>query len=117
MKHKEKLPRQDFSQLLFRLSSADFQINSDSARYYVGALKKKIVISCVFQLQSKAVKQPISCALKFLTSSVDSTTSFHLNSFDSVDEENFDALLSASFELEEKVVSISKSLHMEKSKI
>ena len=56
---------------------------------------------------------------KFLTSSVDSTTSFHSNSFDSVDEENsassqVDALLSASFELEEKVVSISKSLHMEK---
>ena len=56
---------------------------------------------------------------KFLTSSVDSTTSFHSNSFDSVDEENsassqVDALLSASFELEEKVVSISNSLHMEK---
>ena len=31
-----------FSQLLFRLSSADFQINSDFARYYVGALKKNI---------------------------------------------------------------------------
>ena len=56
---------------------------------------------------------------KFLTSSVDSTTSFHSNSFDSVDEENsassqVDALLSASFELKENVVSISNSLHMEK---
>ena len=56
---------------------------------------------------------------KFLTSSVDSTTSFHSNSFDSVDEENsassqVDALLSASFELEEKVESISNSLHMGK---
>ena len=56
---------------------------------------------------------------KFLTSSVDSTTSFHSNSFDSVDEENsastqVDALLSALFELEEKVMSISNSRHMEK---
>ena len=42
VKHKEKLTWQAFSQLLFRLLSADFQINSDSARggYYVGALKK-----------------------------------------------------------------------------
>ena len=45
-----------------------------------------------------------------MTSSVDSTTSFHSNSFDS----EVDALLSASFALEEKVVSISNSLHMEK---
>ena len=49
---------------------------------------------------------------KFLTRSVDSTISFHSNSFDSVDEENsspaqVDALLSASFELKEKAVSIS----------
>ena len=57
---------------------------------------------------------------KFLLSSVASTTSFHSNSFDSVvDEENsassqVDALLSASFELEEKVVNISNSLHMER---
>ena len=38
VKHKEKLTWQAFSELLFRLSSADYQINSDSARYYVGAL-------------------------------------------------------------------------------
>ena len=56
VKHQEKLTWQAFSQLLFRLSSADFQINSDSARYYVGALKKKILIFCAFQLQSEAVK-------------------------------------------------------------
>ena len=59
---------------------------------------------------------------KFMTSSVASTTSFHSNSFDSVDEENsastqVDVLLSASFELEEKVVSISNSRHMEKKQI
>ena len=56
---------------------------------------------------------------KFLTTSVDSTTSFHSNSFDSVGEEKpassqVDALLSVSFELEEKVVSIFDSLHIEK---
>ena len=56
---------------------------------------------------------------KFLTNSVDSTTSVHSNSFDSVDEKNsvlsqVDALLSASFELQVKVVSFSNSLHMEK---
>ena len=32
VKHQEKLTWQAFSQLLFRLLSADFQINSDSAR-------------------------------------------------------------------------------------
>ena len=47
---------------------------------------------------------------KFLTSSVDSIPSFHSNYFDSIDEEKsasakVDALLSATFELEEKVVS------------
>ena len=55
---------------------------------------------------------------KFLTSSLASTSS-HSYFFYSVDEENsassqVDALLSASFELEEKVVNISISLHMEK---
>ena len=58
---------------------------------------------------------------KFLTSSVDSTTSFHSNSFDSVDEENsfpaqVNALLSASFELKEKAVSISHFTQKKKAK-
>ena len=120
VKHKERLTWQAFRQLLFRLSSADFQTNSDFARYYVGALKK---------IYSNLLRIPVSeggskitdfmCS-KFLTSSVDSTTSFHSNSFDSVGEEKsassqVDALLSASFELEEKVVSIFDSLHMEKN--
>ena len=56
---------------------------------------------------------------KLVTSFIDSTILFHSNSFDSVDKENsassqVDALLSASFDLKEKVVSISNSLHMKK---
>ena len=56
VKHKEKLTWQAFSELLFRLSSINFQINSDSARYYLGALKKHIPIYCAFQLQSEALR-------------------------------------------------------------
>ena len=37
VKHKKKLTWQAFSELLLTLSSVDFQINSYSARYYVGA--------------------------------------------------------------------------------
>ena len=57
---------------------------------------------------------------KFLASSVASCISFHSHSFDSINEENsssssqVDAMLSASFELKEKVVNISNSLHMKK---
>ena len=58
---------------------------------------------------------------KFLTSSVDSIPSFHSNYFDSIDEEKsasakVDALLSATFELEEKVVSTKQRNWKEISK-
>ena len=74
-----------------------------------------------FELNNGADIKITECICsKFLASSFAFTTSFHSNSFDSVvDEENsassqVDALLSASFELEEKVVNILNSLHMEK---
>ena len=72
------------SELFFRLSS-DFQINSDSTRYYPD-LKKNILIFCTFQLLSKAVKKLISCALNFSQALL--LVLLHSNSFDSVDEEN-----------------------------
>ena len=126
VKHKEKLTWQAFSDLLFRLSSADkfshfkrlsFQINLDSARYYVDALKKTYSNLLHIPVAERGTKITDFMYSKFLTCSVAPTSSFHSNSFDSVvDEENsassqVDALRSASFE---KVVNISNSLHMEK---
>ena len=118
VKHKEKLTWQAFSELLFRLSSINFQINSDSAWYYVGALKKTYSNLLRIPVAERGTKLTDFMCSKFLTSSV-ASTSFRSNSFYSVDEENsassqVDTLLSASFELEEKVVNISNSLYREK---
>ena len=70
VKHKEKLTWQAFSELHFTLSSADFQINSESGRYYVGALKKTHSNLLCIPVAEQGVKITDFMCFKFLTSSV-----------------------------------------------